>query len=219
MKLLKMLHPRNLFLKDFELNNVALIKTFEDEYKTYTKLKSWFKGKQINKKKVTIYSPGCGRDMATTLMICDVLLSKENKEIEFIFLDMRDLYDGLLYELEKYTKGVKIIHKKTKDNYQSIAYFKDKTLKIIYYVQNASSFFPPELKNNIDIYYERAFELFRSHDVVMAYKIMKNTKKLGMIITDYGFNFGSQKEDFKKLKKIPKKFGLYNNFQIWQKTK
>jgi len=213
-----MLHPRNLFLKDFELNHATLKKTFGDEYNTYTKLKSWFKDKQIKKKKITLYSPGCGRDMATTLMVCDTLLSKETKELNLIFLDMRDLYDGLLYELEKYTKGVKITHKKSKDKYQSIAYFKDKTLRITYYVHDASSFFPPELKNNIDIYYERAFELFRSHDTVMAYKIMKNTKKLGLIITDYGFDFGSQKDSFKKLKKIPKKFGLYNNFQIWQKT-
>jgi len=204
-------------LEDFQLDHKELKSTFDDEYSTYLKLKKWFKDKQIDKSKITIYSPGCGRDFATLLMVYDAIVSKNNKEVEIIFLDMRDFYDGIIFELEKYTKGVKIKQHKSKNCYKATAYFNDKKFSIKYYVCDASNYFPSELKKKIDIYYERAFEMFRAGDSMAAYTVFKNIKELGLVITDHSFDFASQKDSFKKLKRIPKKYGLYNNFQIWQK--
>jgi hypothetical protein len=221
MKLLKELHPLNIFLKDFNLNHERLRKTFRNEYEGYLKLKKWFSNKQINQKKLKIYYPGCGRDFATLLLIYDALVSKENTEVEFIFLDMRDFYDGILYELQKYTlgKGPWIVQHISKDKYKATAYFKNKTFSIIYYVKYISSSLPSELKAGFDIYYERAFEMFRSKNMMFMYPIYKNIHSLGLILSDYGFDIGSQKNKFKKLPKVTKQFGLYNNFQIWQKKK
>ncbi|MFT4297921.1 MAG: hypothetical protein ACMXX5_01895 [Candidatus Woesearchaeota archaeon] len=219
MKLLRNLYLIKLFLQDFKINKVELNKTFKEEYKSYLKIKRWFSGKKISKDNLIIYSPGCGRDFATMLMIYDAIASEKNTRATFVFQDIRDFYDGIIYELEKYTLGkkLKIIQHKAKDKYSATAYFKNKTFNIIYYVKDASNFFPPELNNNIDIYYERAFEMFRSKDAMMLYKILKNVKPLGLLISDYGFEFGSQKQNFKKLSRLPKNFGLYGNFQIWQK--
>jgi hypothetical protein len=38
-----------------------------------------------------------------------------------------------------------------------------------------------------------------------------------LMITDHSLRFGSQGKYFRQLKHIPKKFGLYKNFQIWQR--
>jgi hypothetical protein len=219
MKLLRNFHPRNILLKNFEINHKALSTNFKNDYEGYLKIKKWFLGKQIDQNKITIYSPGCGRDFASLLLIYDALISSSNKEATFVFIDIRDFYDGILYELQKYTlgKGPWIVQKVSKNKYKAVAYFKDRVFNIIYYVNDAMSFTPSEIKDGLDIYYERAFEMFRSKEGMMMYQVYKHLKPLGLLISDYGFDFKSQKNNFKKLPKITKQFGLYNNFQIWQK--
>ena len=68
------------------------------------------------------------------------------------------------------------------------------------------------------IYYERGFELFRSAYARKMHHTLKSIKSLGLAITDHSFDFANLKPKFKRLKKIPKDFGFYHNFQIWQRT-
>ncbi|MCB9358314.1 hypothetical protein H6503_00125 [Candidatus Woesearchaeota archaeon] len=212
--------PWNMFLKEYNLKHDQLKEDLGDEYGTYLRLKDWFKGKQLSKKKLTVYYPGSGSDFSSLLLILDAVSDhRKLKDIEITFLDIRDFYDGILNQLHRYAPGVWIVNNVSKDKFSSIAYYKNLTIKISYYIKDAESFFPPELKDNTDIYYERAFELFRSKNSMMNYKFLKNIKPLGFAMTDHSFDFGSQKRLFKQLKGIPKGFGLYNNFQIWQKIK
>ena len=220
MTLLKKLNPNNLFLRDFELNRSLIKKDLDSDYETYLKLKKWFDGKQVEKKRLYFYHPGGGSDMLSLLTIYDAVVSKKNKVAYFVFVDIRDFYDGALYQLKKYVKkaNIKEIPSKIKNRYHAKISFKDRIFHIIYYVSDISNFSPPELKKNTDIYYERAFEMFRCNDSILMYKIYSNMNKHGLMITDHSFNFASSKKKFKKLKSIPKKFGLYQNFQIWQRT-
>ncbi|MFT4304221.1 MAG: hypothetical protein ACMXYG_06665 [Candidatus Woesearchaeota archaeon] len=215
--LFKKIKPFQIFLKKYKLNHSLLKQELSSEYDTYIKLKEWFKGKKINKKKLLIYYPGCGSDISSLLLVLDAI--SDSKEIEVVFVDIRDFYDGILNQLHTYAPGVWIVNHVLNEKYSATAYYKDLTIKINYYISDAESFFPPDCKKNIDIYYERAFEIFRSDNSMINYPIFKNIKPLGFLISDYGFNFKTQKKSFKKLKKIPKVFGLYNNFQIWQKVK
>ncbi len=217
MMLLKMLRLDKLFTRKFQLNLPALSKEFDEEYDTYKVLKDWFKGKQIKKKSITIYSPGCGKDAGSLLLIYDAIISQKNINATFVFLDMRDFFDELIFEFKKFTKKPIIVFKNSKTRHEAKIYYKDKCFTVLYYVQDISGKFPNELKNKIDIYYERAFEMFRSSDQLFASNIYQNMASYGLLISDYGFNFGSFKNGFKKLKNIPKRFGLYKNFQIWQK--
>jgi hypothetical protein len=215
MKLLRMPLLR-IFLNEFKVKDNLLRNNFDEEYNTYRKLKTWFNGKRMDKQHITIYSPGAGSDFGTTLMIYDAIVSPKNKEATFIFIDIRDFFDGMPEQLKKYTSKPLIKKESSQDSYKFTAYYNDKVFNIIYYVRDAA-IFPEECKEGIDIYYERAFELFRSKDPMIDYNIYKNINKLGLAITDHSFDFRSQKKYFKRLKKIPKRFGLYNNFQIWQK--
>lgn len=217
MMLLKTLRLDKLFTRKFQINHAALSKEFDEEYDTSKKIKEWFRAKQLEKKSITIYSPGCGKDAGSLLLIYDAIVSEKNINATFVFMDMRDFFDELIFEFKKFTKKPLIVFKNSKKRHEARIHYKDKYFTILYYVQDLSGKLPKELKNNIDIYYERAFEMFRSSDSIFASDIYKNTTSHGLLISDYGFNFGSYKKNFKKLKGIPQKFGLYKKFQIWQR--
>lgn len=215
---LKMLNLNNLFTKNFEFNYSQIKKDLEDDSKTYQELKKWFRNKQFDKKVITVYHPGAGSDLLTLLAMYDAIVSKKNKVANFIFIDMRDFYDSLIQQLEKYTHKPRITVKMQKKKQIITASYKDKKIRIIYYVSDFCNCFPKELENGIDIYYERAFEMFRAKDYITMRRIFSSMNKSGLMITDHSFDFASLKSKFKRLKGIPKKFGLYKNFQIWQRT-
>jgi hypothetical protein len=219
MKLFKKLNLHRLFCTNFSLNQAILKKHLAEEYGAYLKLKEWFNGRQISKKKVTFYYPGSGSDILSALAICDAVISPLCKEIELVFQDTRDMFDGTVYQISKYTtKPVVVVHD-TKDICSASFYFKDKTIKLLYHVSDFNYNFPSELKSGIDIYYERAFEMFRSYEQITMYKIYSKIKPLGLLMTDHSFRLGKDSKNFKKLKGIPSYFGLYKKFQIWQKVK
>jgi hypothetical protein len=212
------LSPANLFLKKFSLNKTLIREDLGDDYAAYMELKSLFKGKRIDKKRIRVYHPGGGSDMLSLLVIYDALVSSKNKIADFVFVDMRDFFGGVLFQIKKYLPGARIRQINRKSCHYAQVSFKDKVFNIAYYVADISNFFPPELYKDIDIYYERAFEMFRSSDFIAMYNIYSNIRKKGIMITDHSFDFGSFSSKFKECKGIPKGFGLYQNFQIWQRT-
>ena len=180
----------NPFLKKFELNDSLVKKDLEDEYDSYLKVKEWFNGRRIKKKKLVFYYPGFGGDMLNILAMYDALVSDNNKIVEFILVDITDSHNDVVAGLKQYTKGVKVVEKKINGKYVITAYFKDKEFRIICHIADAVNFIPPEL-SKIDLYYERAFELFRSYNDLLLNKLCSLVNKGGLMITDSGFDFGN----------------------------
>jgi hypothetical protein len=211
------LNPLNLFVKKFGLNQDLVKKVLRENYDSYIKIKDLFKDKLIKKEKVTFYYPGCGWNILHLLLIYDALVSRKNKEAHFVLVDMRDTHSAISNEIAMHLKGARIVEKVVKGKYIAKIYFKDRVFKITAYIKSALSFTPPEIKSKIDVYYERAFELFRTNDDFFLPRICSLTKKGGLMITDHSFRFGKFKDRFKKLEEMPKGLGLYPNFQVWQK--
>jgi len=202
---------------EFELNHEAIKKDSKNNYDSYLKIKSWFDKKQLRQKEINMFHPGSGNDIVSPLLIYDAIVSS-NKVLNMVCIDTRDFSDGIILHLKKYTKDpiIKKVERKGKQIVQ-VAY-KDKQFNIIFYTAPFGYIFPSELVENIDIYYERGFEMFRSNDYMAMYKVYANIKKLGLMITDHSFYFGSHANKFKRIKGLPKQFGFYENFQIWQRT-
>jgi len=213
-----MLGLHKLFTKEFRLDHSRLKKEFDEEYDTYLKIKGWFKGRQIEKKRLTIYSPGVGKDIASLFMIYDAAVSKANKHADLIFVEMRDMYEELLHQIGLFTSGAAIIRRGgDKEKYLADVYYKDRSFRIVYYLRDISDSFPRELKHSIDIYYERAFQMFRDKNFMFSSLVSQNMNPYGLVMTDYGFDFGSYDKDFKRISGIPSNFGLYKKFQVWQR--
>lgn len=206
---------------NFQLNFKNISKNYIEEKKTYNKLKDNFKKDKIflksQKRKLKIYVPGGGNDITTLLLILDTI-SDKSIDLEVVFQEIRDYSDGLIEELKKNTKKPVIFLRKTNKKIIVKAIYKNKKIKVIYYLYPVEDFFPIELKKGYDIYYERAFELFRSNSNEFFYNCKKFLNESGIMISDYGFKFNKNDlKNFKKLKNIPKAYGLYNNFEIWKK--
>lgn len=210
--MMKQFFPPNLKLEHDKIKDML-----HDEYDGYLKLKKKFSGKPFGKKSLHVYYPGCGTDIVSILLLHDVWL-KDADEVHIVLTDFRDFFDGIIFQLQKYTTDSIIKKKKIKGKYYATAKFKECLFHLHYYVHDAMHFLPPELKNNIDIYYERSFEIFRSNDAIGFHRIHANVKKNGLMMSDYGFSFGSYEKNFKKLSGIPSKYGHYKNFQVWQRV-
>ena len=85
--------------------------------------------------------------------------------------------------ISRYTTKIitRIVFHKTKDCYRATVYFQDKTFYLSYYIKNFEHFYPKELKGITDIYYERAFEMFRSKDA--STRVWKAKLERGLLST------------------------------------
>ena len=207
---------RKLFLKPFQPRNDLLAKSFSEDYAVFQKLKKIFKDKAYGKSNLRIYHPGCGSDMASIIMFMDAFLDDKTKMVEVICLDNRDFFEGLITQLKHYAPGAWFSYSNRKDASQVDVYYLNRKIRLIFYLSDANFFVPKEVIEGIDIYFERAFEIFRSGSEPTFRRILQNVRPNGLIISDYGFS-PSEVKGFVKLKKIPKKFGLYSNLQIWQR--
>lgn len=199
-------------LPDFSLQHKELKEAIPDDYDTFCKIRAWFKHKPIPKSSVTIYYPGSADDIASILMLCDALFGKKTKKISIVMLDIRDFSDGIVKQLKQFTKPW-LVYYPPKEAKVIEAFYRDKTLRISFYIRDAERL-PPEVKDGIDIYYERAFEIFRSNTTALT-QVLRHMKPYGLVMSDYGF---PRIKGFKPLKGIPKKLGLYENFQILQRV-
>lgn len=214
------------FAKKFKLNYKKLSINFKEERKTYNILKEEFSDKLYNSKNkhkninfLKIYNPGGSSDLITLLIILDTI-SPKNINLKIIFQDIRDHMHGIIEEIKKYTNVSILKVKKSNNKHIITGFYKDKIIQIIYYLAPIENLFPSEIKSGYDIYYERAFQFFRSNNNEFIYNITKHLHKGGLLISDYGFELNKEtKKQFKKVENVPKQYGLYNNFQIWKKLK
>jgi hypothetical protein len=212
-----------LFAYNFKLNFENIAKSFIEEKQTYEFLKNKFKTEKTsfvnNRKEIIIYNPGGGSDITTLLLLLDTFTNKYTN-LKIIIQEIRDYSDGIIEELKKFTVKPVICKNKNKNKIFISAFYKNKTIEIVYYLEPIENLFPIELKKGYDIYYERAFELFRSNNNEFFYNCKKHLILNGLMISDYGFNFDKNNiKCFKKITRIPKEYGLYNNLEFWQKIK
>lgn len=202
----------NPFLAEFKLLSSPLKENLQEDYSTYLKIKELLKTYKIRKQKITVYYPGCGSDLVNVLIMIDML--EEAKQIDIIFVDPKGAFPVMIAEMKKTTYKPKIKQSKNK----ATIHFKNKKINMIYYSENAFDFIPKEIENGIDLYFERAFNLFREEKEKQMNKIFPLINERGFIISDYGFELGKYKRQFVQIKNIPKNFGFYQNFHIFQKT-
>ena len=190
--------------------------SFKDEYETYLKLKEEFKDKKLKKDKIVFFNPGAGGDIINPLLFIDALL--ECKELELIFMDPRFYYQFVLEELKEVIENFKYSIKL--DNNTAIIKFKLNSTKVnlIYSGKDAFEKIPDEIRNGFDVYYERAFDLFRDTENLYMSIVFEKMNQGGIAITDYGFNKPiTEKNNLQKIENIPKNFGIYKNLTIYKK--
>lgn len=212
----------NTFCKPFRPDLKKISAQYPDDYASFTKVAKQFKNKPYGKKKVSIYYPGSGSDVATLLLIVNAFCDAKTKHITFICLDNRSFFEGLCAQLKNLAPGGWWMFK-NKKNYSHVdILYKDVKLSLIFYFGDANHDTPELVKKGYDMYIERAFEIFRNADPHQFNRIVNLVHSKGLIMSDYGFTekgIVSQniRKNFVRLKNIPLKFGLYNQFQIWQK--
>lgn len=207
---------KRLFKKDFSIDYKRLKKDLEEDFDTYKKIKNIIKPYRINKKEIIIYYPASSFDFSSIVMLIDCLI-KDFQKITIITIEIKDIHMFLKKLAEKYfkTKAKKTIQKNNRS--YTLLEFKNKDIEIISYINDAiKDKNPKELKNKIDIYFERAFNLFKEDNLSYTKNIASLIKENGFIISDYGFK-GIKLHNFKKIKNIPKDFGLYRQLQIYKK--
>ena len=191
--------------------------SFEDELSTCHKLKKIFKNKKLKKDKVVILNLGAGGDIINPMLFADALV--EAKEIVFLFYDPRFYYQFIIGELEDIIDNFK--YKLKLNGNTAIIKFKlnNTKMSIVYSGRNAFDGMPPEIKQGFDVYYERAFRLFRDDQNLYMAFVFEKMNKDGLVVTDWGFNkLITEKGNLQKIEGIPKEFGIYHNLTIYKKV-
>ncbi len=206
-----------LFAERYRFSSSGLKKESEDIYNSFLKIKGVLSPKRFSKEDIWMYHAGARTDLLSSLALYDAFIEK-NKTLNMVLLDIRDFSDFIIPELKACTSKSIISSKKSEKKTMITAKFRDRTFNIIYYTKDFNTFFPHELCNNIDIYHERAFELFRRDHPEAMKKVYENLNIGGFLISDRDFEFTKEyKDKFISIDNIPKDFGFYGKFQIWQK--
>lgn len=206
-----------MFFKKAKLNREKLkLGSFKEEFYTYLKIKEFFNGNKIKKDKIIFFNPGAGGDIVNPMLFIDAVT--ECKELEMIFFDPRFYYqfviEGLKEIIDNFKYKMKVDGKLAK-----ITFKLNKTKVILNYIgKDAFERIPSEIKQGFDIYYERAFRLFRDDQNLYMALIFEKMYSGGLVITDWGFNKPViEKGNLKKIEKVPKDFGIYKNLTIYKK--
>ena len=161
----------------------------------------------INKNKITLFYPGCGNDILRPLLLINSL---SNFKKANIILSDNLLSPSIIAETISALTGIK----KLKEFTDSQRFrFKDKEINIIY--QEGDSLFDQNLLN-FDIYFERAFQLFRKDSFDFIPRIINNLNKGGLFISDF-IDFKDKNLEELNIPKELSYIGFYKNFGILRK--
>ena len=190
----------------FTLNsNFLSDNIYEDVLLAFNKLKQ--SNIKINKDKITLFYPGCSCDIIRPLLLLDSLCNFKKADV---ILSDQFLSPETIAETMSSLTGIKRF-RKTKEKH--IFRFKNKTIKIIY--KECDSLLEKNLPD-FDIYFERAFQLFRKDNDEFIQNIIKRLNKDGLFISDF---IDFKNKDLEELK-IPKELnsiGFYKKFGILRK--
>ncbi len=194
------------FKPKFTLNNDFLKDNlYEDSLLAFNLLK---KSKiKLNKKQLTLFYPGSANDIIRPILLLDAISDFQTANI--ILADQKLSQKFAVETMQNLTN----IKKFKKTNNKIKFKFKNKEIKLIF---NECDIINEEIPE-FDIYFERAFQLFRKDTKDFIPNIIKKAKKGSLILTDY--------LDFKhkSLKKInfPKEInsiGFYKQFGGFKKV-
>lgn len=206
-----------MFFKKPRLNYEKLKSgSFKDEYDTYLKIKDFFKQNKLKKDKITFVNLGAGGDIINPLLFTDALIKA--KEITFLFYDPRFYYHFMIEALKDIVDNFK--YKLKFDKNTALIRFKLNNTKfnLIYSSQDAFAKMPSEFKKGFDVYYERAFRLFRDDQDLFMFLLFEKLNKGGIAITDWGFNKPVlEKNRLEKIQNLPEDFGIYKKLKIYKK--
>ncbi|MFC1753523.1 hypothetical protein ACFL96_09060 [Thermoproteota archaeon] len=173
---------------------------------------------EVSKKELTLFYPGCGLDIVQPLIYSSRIAGKADK-ITFILAD-RDMTANDVVSLMLQLTGNHNYSIKRNDPHTETAVFrfKDRTFSFVCKKGNVLESVPKEIKQGYDVYFERAFELFRENDDLFMPNMISLLNKDGLMITDAGLSRQLSK-DMEKIKLSPKtkELGFYKNLSMYRK--
>ena len=171
----------------------------------------------LDKERLTFFYPGCGLDVVQPLLYASKICSAEH--IRFVFADKdisADEIASLMLQLtDNHNFRVKKIDKNTE---VAEFFFQDRDISFICKSGNVLTQIPKELKDGYDVYFERAFEIFREENQSFLPNILDHLNKDGIVISDAGIPKELAK-DLEKIKVSPKArpLGFYKRLSMYRK--
>lgn len=173
----------------------------------------------LDKKDVEVFYPGCGLDLVQPLVYASKMM-RNARSITFILAD-KDITAGdvvsLMLQLtgnHNYRLG-KIDERTESASFQ----FKDKQMRFICKRGDVLSHLPREISKGYDVYFERAFEIFRNEQPAFIYDALHLLRRGGIVITDAGLNKALTR-DMEQIAVLPeaKALGFYKNLSMYRKN-
>lgn len=206
-----------LFFKTPKLNHEKLrARSFKDEFNTYLKLKEIFKDQKLKKDRIVLFNPGAGGDVINPLLFVDALT--ECRQLDMFFVDDRFYYQFILQGLEEVIDDFK--YDISVSAGKAVIKFRlNKTkVNLVYLGEDVFKNLPKDIENGFDVYFERAFRLFREDQIRQMSYIFGRLRKGGFVISDWGFNKNiTEKHSLAKMGNLPRNFGIYKNLTIYRK--
>ncbi len=155
----------------------------------YLALNSWRPQKIcLPSPKPILFYPGCGADVLFPLLYLEKLFSSV-KEIEFLFVDK----DPSLGIIKTVLDDVQISFAQAERPQQGVVFYWKETLIRLNFIQG-NVFEKFSLVPDFDLYFERAFRIFKSPELNYEKKIFQKLKPGGLLISDSGFAWLSSKQ-------------------------
>ena len=196
---------------------------YPEEFEAYLKLKKIFAGKKISRKHIVFFYPGSGADVLNPMLYLDALVDWKSAEaIDFIFVDIDGAAPTFICSMLEKLTGRKPKLKFLSDTKARVTFTFDNTrITLTYILADAVENLPKDARVNFDIYFERAFELFRANAGWFIEFVLGHVSKGGLLISDCGF---CRQDLLKKYsfvgfgpKELPLELGFYKNLKIYKK--
>jgi len=198
---------------------------YPEEFNSYLSLMKIFENNKYSKSNITLFYPGCGADVVNPLLFLDILLDwKNTRAITLIYADTSSIAPMFIGETVDKITGVKNVVKFISEDEAHISFtINNCRITLVYILADVLQKLPQILDKGFDIYFERAFEIFRADEAMFIRYVLEHVNKNGLLISDCGF---CRQDMLKKYgfvdfgpKKLPSELGLYNTLKIYKKEK